>query len=103
MSDEELADAESVVQGAAASGRVKDSSLLATFFEVATLIFLAEWGDRCVCQLGYSLPTQVFFVWEDEAGEGGAAERLRWKAAAAGQGLRGAGGRKAGGWGWLPT
>lgn len=46
VSEEELADAETVVQGAAVSGRAKDGSLLATFFEVATLIFLAEWGDR---------------------------------------------------------
>lgn len=29
-----------------AGGRGKDGSMLAVFFEVATLIFVAEWGDR---------------------------------------------------------
>ncbi|GLC45369.1 hypothetical protein PLESTB_000315100 [Pleodorina starrii] len=43
--DEELADAESAVQQVE-GGKAKQQSPLAVFFEVATLIFLAEWGDR---------------------------------------------------------
>lgn len=42
-SDDELADAESAVQSVEGGAR---PSALAVFLEVATLIFLAEWGDR---------------------------------------------------------
>eukprot|EP00877_Chromochloris_zofingiensis_P014336 jgi/Chrzof1/9156/Cz03g38030.t1 len=45
-SDEEMADAEMTVQEAESSGKVSSSPTMASFFEVATLIFLAEWGDR---------------------------------------------------------
>ncbi|KAG2441819.1 hypothetical protein HXX76_003428 [Chlamydomonas incerta] len=45
-SDEELSEAETAVQSVDAGGKGKKDSLLAVFFEVATLIFLAEWGDR---------------------------------------------------------
>ncbi|PNW71577.1 hypothetical protein CHLRE_16g660000v5 [Chlamydomonas reinhardtii] len=45
-SDEELSEAETVVQSVDAGGKGKKDSPLAVFFEVATLIFLAEWGDR---------------------------------------------------------
>lgn len=46
-SDDELADAETAVQQVE-GGKAKQRSLLTVFIEVATLIFLAEWGDRCV-------------------------------------------------------
>jgi len=47
-SEDELADAQVAVAEATSSGRIKDSSgsVLASLFEVASLIFLAEWGDR---------------------------------------------------------
>lgn len=47
-SEDELADAQVAVAEATSSGRIKDSSgsVLASVFEVASLIFLAEWGDR---------------------------------------------------------
>ncbi|GIL50390.1 hypothetical protein Vafri_6616 [Volvox africanus] len=44
-SDDELADAESAVQQVE-GGKTKRQSPLSVFIEVATLIFLAEWGDR---------------------------------------------------------
>ncbi|KXZ52531.1 hypothetical protein GPECTOR_9g575 [Gonium pectorale] len=44
-SDDELAGAEEAVQ-AVEGGEAKRASPLAVFIEVATLIFLAEWGDR---------------------------------------------------------
>ncbi|PNH06359.1 GDT1-like protein 2, chloroplastic, partial [Tetrabaena socialis] len=44
-SDEELADAETVVQGVDGGKAGGQRSRLAVFIEVATLIFLAEWGD----------------------------------------------------------
>lgn len=42
----EFADAESAVKDAESAGRVSKKNSIANFFEVATLIFLAEWGDR---------------------------------------------------------
>ena len=47
-SEDELADAQVAVAEATSSGRIKGSnnSVLASLFEVASLIFLAEWGDR---------------------------------------------------------
>jgi putative Ca2+/H+ antiporter (TMEM165/GDT1 family) len=47
-SEDELADAQVAVAEATSSGRIKgsDSSTLGSLFEVASLIFLAEWGDR---------------------------------------------------------
>jgi len=44
--DEEMADAEDAVKQAETSGRMRRSSPVKAFFEVATLIFIAEWGDR---------------------------------------------------------
>ncbi|GAX76488.1 hypothetical protein CEUSTIGMA_g3933.t1 [Chlamydomonas eustigma] len=43
--DEEMADAEDAVKKAESSG-LKRSSPIQSFIEVATLIFIAEWGDR---------------------------------------------------------
>lgn len=47
-SEDELADAQVAVEEATSSGRIKEGSsgTLGSVFEVATLIFLAEWGDR---------------------------------------------------------
>lgn len=47
-SEDELADAQVAVEEATSSGRIKGSSSNAfgSLFEVASLIFLAEWGDR---------------------------------------------------------
>lgn len=47
-SEDELADAQVAVAEATSSGRIKGSSsgTLGSLFEVASLIFLAEWGDR---------------------------------------------------------
>lgn len=47
-SEDELADAQVAVAEATSSGRIKgsDSGALGSLFEVASLIFLAEWGDR---------------------------------------------------------
>lgn len=47
-SEDELADAQVAVEEATSSGRIKEGSsgTLGSIFEVATLIFLAEWGDR---------------------------------------------------------
>lgn len=44
--EEEMADAEDAVKQAETSGRMTKTSRLSSFFEVATLIFIAEWGDR---------------------------------------------------------
>lgn len=43
--DEEMQDAEDVIKQAETSG-LRRSNPLKSFFEVATLIFIAEWGDR---------------------------------------------------------
>lgn len=43
--DGEMADAESAVKGA--EQNVGNKSTVGQLVEVATLIFLAEWGDRC--------------------------------------------------------
>lgn len=45
-SEDELADAQVAVAEATSSGRIKGSDTLGSLFEVASLIFLAEWGDR---------------------------------------------------------
>lgn len=47
-SEDELADAQVAVEEATSSGRIKagNGGTLGSVFEVATLIFLAEWGDR---------------------------------------------------------
>lgn len=44
--DEEMEDAESAVKEAENSGRVSRKNAWSSFVEVATLIFIAEWGDR---------------------------------------------------------
>jgi putative Ca2+/H+ antiporter (TMEM165/GDT1 family) len=47
-SEDELADAQVAVAEATSSGRIKGSGsgTLGSLVEVASLIFLAEWGDR---------------------------------------------------------
>jgi len=44
--DEEMAEADEAVKEAEQSGKVRRGSPLKAFFETATLIFIAEWGDR---------------------------------------------------------
>lgn len=64
---EELVDAQSSIDSAEASGRMSGKSKWQAFVQVATLIFVAEWGDRSM------LATIVLAVSQSPAGVAGGA------------------------------